>query len=223
MGKSIDILQPFGILIKNFDPANFFSTLGRAFFPIFIWGMDNSNRFELHIFLTFLAANLAALLSSGINRWGHERSECTPAGIHPFVMHQKGWNLAVRTVLLAGAFLPALALTDSLAPCSAFTFTTASTIVRPFRPSWGAFAISPRHPNHLLSQILYFLAPFLKTLKSNWFYFFNLYILFTVYLLTLFEPVSKMFSSFTLSSIVISLATVFPLYPLLSLFFLIIQ
>ena len=92
------------------------------------------------------------LLSSGISRWGHERSECTPVGLHPFVMHWKGWNLAVRTVLLAGAFLTALALTDTLARCSAFTFTTASTIVRPFRPGWGAFAISPRHPNHLLSQ-----------------------------------------------------------------------
>jgi len=90
---------------------------------------------------------------SGIRRWGHERSECTPVALHPFVMHWKGWNLAMRTALLAGAFLTALALTltFTLAPYSAFTFTTASTILRPFRLSWGAFSISLRHPNHLLS------------------------------------------------------------------------
>jgi len=58
----------------------------------------------------------------------------------------------VRTALLAGALLAALALTDTLARCSAFPFTSASTIARPFRPSWGACAISPRHPNHPLSQ-----------------------------------------------------------------------
>jgi hypothetical protein len=47
-------------------------------------------------------------------------------------MHWKSWNLAVRTLLLAGAFLTTLALTDTLTLCSAFTF--ASTIVQSFRP-----------------------------------------------------------------------------------------
>jgi len=42
---------------------------------------------------------------------------------------------------------------------------------------------------------IYFLATFIKTLKSVGFYFFNLYILFTVYFLTLFKPVSEMGSS----------------------------
>lgn len=89
---------------------------------------------------------------SGISRWRHERSDCTPVALHPFVMHWKGSNLAVPAALLAGTFLTALALTGTLARRSAFTFATASTIARPFRPSRGAFAISPRHPDHLLSQ-----------------------------------------------------------------------
>ena len=65
-------------------------------------------------------------------------------------MHCMGWNFAVRTVLFAGAFLITLPLTDTLARCSAFTI--AVTIVRPFRSSWGAFAISLRHLARLLSQ-----------------------------------------------------------------------
>ena len=65
-------------------------------------------------------------------------------------MHWKGWNLAVRTPLLAGAFLTTLALTDTLTLCSAFTF--ASTILGPFRPGRGACTISLRHLNHLFSQ-----------------------------------------------------------------------
>jgi hypothetical protein len=108
---------------------------------------DNSHDFPPLLFFILIEKH-----NLGDKALGSRAQRAYPSRLHPFVMHWKGWKLAVRTALLAGAFLTALALTDTLARCSAFTFTTASTIGRPFRPSWGAFSISSRHPNHLLSQ-----------------------------------------------------------------------
>ena len=75
MGKSIDILQPFCILLKYFNPTDFFPTLRRAPFPILKGGVDDSYGLKIHILPSSWAASLAASVSS---RW---RSKDEPISV----------------------------------------------------------------------------------------------------------------------------------------------